>query len=196
MSRVKEIKKQTDNKFLNLYDYTVVDKNGNEHPYYVASRHSEEELVAKVGEPKADAVLMYAYYGEKRDKLVLIKQFRYPVNDYIYELPAGLVDEGETVVEAATREMKEETGLDFKPCDDMAGLNRPCFSSAGMTDESVSTVYGIASGEIDLSKLEANEDLTVQIVDVDEAVRILAEEKLGIRTYYLLLLFIAGSKDR
>ena len=31
MSRVKEIKKQTDNKFLNLYDYTVVDKNGNEH---------------------------------------------------------------------------------------------------------------------------------------------------------------------
>ena len=93
MSRVKEIKKQTDNKFLNLYDYTVVDKNGNEHPYYVASRHNEEELVAKVGEPKADAVLMYAYYGEERDKLVLIRQFRYPVNDYIYELPAGLVDE-------------------------------------------------------------------------------------------------------
>lgn len=196
MSRVKEIKKQTDNKFLNLYDYTVVDKNGNEHPYYVASRHSEEELVAKVGEPKADAVLMYAYYGEKRDKLVLIRQFRYPVNDYIYELPAGLVDEGETVVEAAIREMKEETGLDFKPCDDMSGLNRPCFSSTGMTDECVSTVYGIATGEIDLSKLEANEDLTVQIVDVDEAVRILAEEKLGIRTYYLLLLFIAGSKNR
>ena len=89
--------------------------------------------------------------------------------------------------------MKEETGLDFKPCDDMVGLNRPCFSSAGMTDECVSTVYGIATGEINLSKLEANEDLTV---DVDEAVRILAEEKLGIRTYYLLLLFIAGSKDR
>lgn len=44
MSRVKEIKKQTDNKFLNLYDYTVFDKNGNEHPYYVASRHSEEEV--------------------------------------------------------------------------------------------------------------------------------------------------------
>lgn len=65
-----------------------------------------------------------------------------------------------------------------------------------MTDECVSTVYGIATGEINLSKLEANEDLTVQIVDVDEAVRILAEEKLGIRTYYLLLLFIAGSKNR
>ena len=130
----------------------------------------------------------------KEDSYLLQDRVKKDWNGYTF--PGGHIEPGESIVDAVIREMKEETGLDFKPCDDMSGLNRPCFSSAGMTDECVSTVYGIATGEIDLSKLEANEDLTVQIVDVDEAVRILAEEKLGIRTYYLLLLFIAGSKNR
>ena len=78
---------------------------------------------------------------------------------------------------------------------DQEVFNRPCFSSAGMTDETVSTIYGIATGEISADGLGDDEDLEVCIVDVEEASRILAEEKLGIRTYYLLMLFIAGCKE-
>lgn len=43
-------------------------------------------------------------------RIVLQKQFRPPVGRVVIELPAGLVDEGETAVECATRELKEETG--------------------------------------------------------------------------------------
>ena len=44
-------------------------------------------------------------------KLILIKQFRYPVNRFLWEFPAGSVDEGETPVAAARRECHEEIGL-------------------------------------------------------------------------------------
>jgi len=44
------------------------------------------------------------------DEVVLIKQFRAPLNDYIIEAPAGVVDNGETPEETAERELVEEIG--------------------------------------------------------------------------------------
>ncbi|WP_307721315.1 NUDIX domain-containing protein, partial [Clostridioides difficile] len=39
---------------------------------------------------------------------MLIRQFRVPINGYIYELPAGLVDEGESIDISVERELREE----------------------------------------------------------------------------------------
>ena len=43
-------------------------------------------------------------------ELLLQKQFRPPINKVTIEVPAGLVDEGETAAESAVRELREETG--------------------------------------------------------------------------------------
>ena len=43
-------------------------------------------------------------------ELVLQKQFRPPINKVVIEVPAGLVDEGESAAESAVRELREETG--------------------------------------------------------------------------------------
>src|SRR5438046_3495760 len=51
----------------------------------------------------------------------LVKQYRYPLNSVTVELPAGAVEPGETPLEAARREVREETGLSggvFEPLDD------------------------------------------------------------------------------
>jgi ADP-ribose pyrophosphatase len=43
-------------------------------------------------------------------KVILIKQYRYPVDEVIYEIPAGKLEEDEEVAECALRELREETG--------------------------------------------------------------------------------------
>ena len=109
MSRIKGVKRLTDNRFLNLYELDARQRDGKAITYYVASRaKSIDKLKAVEGHRRADGVIMYGVYGEQKDRIVLIRQYRYPLGDYIYEFPAGLVEPGEDVREAGIREMFEE----------------------------------------------------------------------------------------
>ena len=57
---------------------------------------------------RADYVLIIAV--DAGNRIVVEKQYRRGVDDFVYEVPAGTIDKGETPVEAAKRELKEETG--------------------------------------------------------------------------------------
>ncbi len=49
--------------------------------------------------------------AERNNKILMVKQFRYPANDVLYELPAGKLDKpNENILSAAKRELEEETG--------------------------------------------------------------------------------------
>ena len=72
------------------------------------------QLDLENNEDKIDAVVICALH-KAQNKLVLINQYRVPINKYIYELPAGLVDNNEDIETSVRRELKEETGaVDFK----------------------------------------------------------------------------------
>lgn len=187
MERIAGATKTTDNRFLNMYELQAVQRDGTKFPYQVASRaKTVEDLRAISGKHTADAVAIFATY---EDKLVLIRQFRYPVGDYIYELPAGLVDGDETIYEAAKREIFEETGLTLIP-QNTPHSDRPYFSSPGMTDETCSIVFGTCFGEPTNLNQEPSEDIQVILADRDECIRILVEEKLDIRTALMLRMVI------
>lgn len=115
---------------------------------------SSEDLKLVTRENKPDGVIVYALYGEKKDRVVLIRQYRFSIGDYIYEFPAGLVDEGEDFHEAGIRELKEETGLSFHPIEADPLFTRPYFTTVGMTDESCAAVYGTADGVFSLRRAE------------------------------------------
>jgi ADP-ribose pyrophosphatase len=51
---------------------------------------------------------------DDRGRILLVRQFRLPARQYLWELPAGRVDEDETTLQAARRELGEETGLRAK----------------------------------------------------------------------------------
>lgn len=71
------------------------------------TRHSPEEH----GGDHNDGVGIIAILEkESGPEIVLIKQFRPPVNKICIETPGGLLDKGETVEETAVRELREETG--------------------------------------------------------------------------------------
>lgn len=195
-SRILKIIQTTENRFLNMYDLDIQDKNRNSHLYHVASRaRNESELKLNTRENQPDGVIIYALYGENRDRVVLIRQYRYSIGDYIYELPAGLVDEGEDYHQAGIRELKEETGLDFHPITVDSIYEKPYFTTIGMTDESCAAVYGTASGTISREGLEETEDIEVILADRKEIRRILKEEHVSLMCAYQMMHFLYDSPE-
>lgn len=180
--------KITCQKFINLFKLHAKTKDEKDIEYMVASRAKEvDELKAINPSKQVDAVAIRATTEE--GKLALIRQYRYAIGGYIYELPAGLVDDGESVCDAAIREMHEETGLTLEITDLPIG-NKGGYSSAGMTDETCTLVVGKVTGEISDKYKEASEEIEVLLVDKKEAARILKEENVCIRLALVLMMFI------
>ena len=195
MEYIKGIKKLSDNRFLNFYEEHAAFRNGAEGYYYLASRRkSVDSLRAITHDDHADGVVIYGVYGENKDKVVLVRQYRYPINAYVYEFPAGLVEPGEDAMDAGVREIYEETGLQFTPVDGGA-YSRAFFTSVGMTDEACGTVYGYCSGEPTNANQEGGEDIEVVLADREECKRILREENVAIMCAYMLMHFIATEGD-
>lgn len=191
MSRIKKIDQLTKSKYLNMYQLDAENRLGGKVNYYVASRaKTPEELQLNTKSWKPDGVIIYSLCGEKRDKVLLVRQYRYSIDDYIYEFPAGLVDEGETYQQAAVREVREETGLTLHPIQVDAMYEKPYFTTVGMTDECCATVYGYAEGDISSRWLEDTEDIEVVLADREEVRRILREEKIAIMCAYMLMHFL------
>ena len=191
MGKINSIKKQTDNRYVNLYNVKATSVHDTPVNYFVASRAKDvDSLKITTRRNDPDGVIIYAIYGEAHDKVVLIRQYRYTLGDYIYEFPAGLVEPDENYHEGAIRELYEETGLSLSPIQVPDAYQKPYFTTVGMTDESCATVYGYASGAISTKAQEDTEEIEVVLADRQEVKRILKEEKVAIMTAYMLMHFL------
>ena len=95
---------------------------------------------------QADAVTVVAVVQEAGEaRLVMTREFRAPLRAYELSLPSGLIDPGESPLETAVREFKEETGLTL---DRVMHVSPPTSSSGGLTDETVAFVFGEVSGSM------------------------------------------------
>ena len=199
MGKIKEIKTLVETKFISLYDIKYLNKNNQEKSWTVASRKSKdilEGIYLENKKDKVDAVIICAYH-KQQNKLVIIKEFRVPINKYIYELPAGLVDsDDDNFEETVIRELKEETGLNVIEIKKDLSSNQ-VYLSPGMTDESAAFVYCICDGEVSKDYLEDDEDIEAILISQDEAKDILKNSStpLDIRVYLALQPFaLMGEK--
>ena len=191
MGIIKKINQITKYKFLNFFVLDAETKTGHKKEYYLASRSKDiEHLRIKSRSDEPDGVTMFAVTGENRDKVLLVRQYRYPVDDWVYEFPSGIIDEGETYREAAIREVKEETGMDFHPIDADPMYEKARFQTVGLTDEACAIVYGYADGEPSSALMEDTEEIEVVIADKEEIRRILREEKMASVCAYQLAHFL------
>ena len=190
--KYRDVQKLTDNPFLNLYHIDAVDTDGKDFNYYFASRNKENNIKLKTHDVRPEGIVIYGVTTENEPKLVLIKQYRYPLDAYIYELPAGLVDGDETPAQAAVREMKEETGLSLEVYEGGAELyRRPFYMGPGFTDEMSCAVFGTVTGTPNLDSKESTEDIQVILADRAEVRRILTEEQVPLRGAYLMTHFLS-----
>lgn len=128
-----EVVKTHNGKFIKTYLAKYQTKMG-ERYYEIASRKDNPDVQNKNARPDAVRIIPY-YYDEKGNlKVVLIKEFRFAINKYIYGTPAGLIDKGEDPIVSAKRELYEEIGAKVIKC---KLTEKTSYSSAGIIDESL-----------------------------------------------------------
>lgn len=69
------------------------------------------EIKRAIVQHEGSAVMMPV---DEKGRVLLVRQYRLPARQYLWELPAGRLDAGETPLKAAKRELEEETGLKAK----------------------------------------------------------------------------------
>ena len=140
--KFKHIQKREEGKFITRYDiaYETVDKQ--EKIYEIISRNKALDSIESLNGTKPDSVVIIAT-DESGEKLLINKEFRMAVGDWVYNFPAGLIDEGEEPAESAKRELWEETGLELYEMEDFMG---PSYSAGGFSNEINVCVVGKARG--------------------------------------------------
>jgi len=119
---------------------------GTLHEYECASRKGIDALRAlyernAAGLPveTADAVCIAA--RTPSNNILMIREFRYPLNGWCMAFPAGLLEPGEDLAVCADRELQEETGYRIVPGSTVRALPQAGYSSTGLTDETVQVVF-------------------------------------------------------
>lgn len=120
-------------------------------PVVVKGTQASREVVVRV-----PAVAVIAEDSESR--VVIIRQHRWAVQQTLYELPAGKLDSGESPIEAAQRELLEETGYSA----DSWQLVTTFYPSPGYTDEEIFLyyAYGLSHSQ---SRLDADEEIETEL---------------------------------
>lgn len=166
------VKSLFESKFIKVFDLQYEE---GKH-YYDATRRTSDNLVATKSTeelchmlPDAVTCVVILNVKDESPKLLLTKEYRYPVGQFLLSPPAGLIDvsdetEENPVLSAARREIKEETGLEIQTQDTLFLINPLLFSSPGMTDESNALACAILHLD-DLSSLSQKGALGTECFD-------------------------------
>ena len=177
-------RKLTDLKWLNIFEVFFRDRKGRRRSWMVTTRRQTPKCVTgRFAKP--DAVVIVAFHLRQR-KLVVNRERRVALGGDEYGFPAGLVDEGETVEDAVRRELKEETGLAVTR---FLKVGPPVYSSAGMTDESVSMVFVECEGEVTTVANEGAEQIEPMLLSKAELRHLLQDpsKKFDAKAWLVML---------
>lgn len=124
--------------------------------------------------------------GSIDPRIVLIRQYRYAAEDYVFEIPAGRLDTAEEPEACARRELKEETGYSSEHIVRMTTF----YTTPGFTDEIIHlfAATGLTAGS---SALEPDEILELHPMPLSAALSLIAKGEIRDGKTIIGLLFAA-----
>lgn len=137
--------------------------------YDVAEVNGKEAWREVVHHPGASAVVAI----DEDNRIIMEKQFRYALNDYLLEIPAGKLDAGEDSLVCAKRELEEETGIIASEWISLGTIA----TSPGFCNEVIHlyVAKGLSKGEI---HWDEDEYVEVERYRFDELLQRIKEEKI------------------
>lgn len=176
-----KMEKVKDGRYLKNYELTYINKAGKEKKYEIVSRterNTPEELGSSVS-----GVSIVAYCG---DKMLLLKEFRMGVNREIYNLCAGMIEEGETIEQCIERELYEETGLKVKK---ILHILRPSYAAVAFSDVKTQIAFIEAEGELE-DHTSVNEQIKADFYSKEEVSKLLETEEFSSRAQIAAYQFV------
>jgi ADP-ribose pyrophosphatase len=138
----------------------------------------------KVRTPKGNVITYTKYHASDvvivvpfldRQRLLMIKQYRYPVGKVLLEFPAGHVDSGEDPIETAARELEEETGHVAKKIDYVYSYH----PSVSRTKQQVHVFRATGLTKASATKHDSGEQINMKKVTIKELRQLIAKRKVG-----------------
>ncbi len=111
--------------------------------------------------------------SKSEPRVLLVRQYRYTVNDFIWELPAGRIDEGEDELPAAKRELLEETGFTAERWKRVLFF----YVSPGFLDETMA-VYLAEGLKAGVAQPEEDESIAKRFFPLSQALRLVMSGKI------------------
>lgn len=148
---------------------------------------SEGEL-EMVRHPGASAVVPFLSDPAGEDpQVLLIRQYRYAAEQFMYEVPAGRLDPGEAPLDCARRELREETGCEASVIEPLTTI----YTTPGFTDERIHLFMatGLTQGE---AAREADEFMEVEAVPISRCLAMVQQGAISDGKTIVALLYAAG----
>ena len=171
------IRKIHEGRFITRYDVDYVTAEGNPKTYEIISRNRNIQTLDDLQNRKPNAVVMILT-DESGERILVNREYRMAMAQWIYNFPAGLIDPGESAEESAKRELWEETGLRLMRIDDVLDNS---YSAVGFSNERNVCVFGVAEGEFHKSTSDA-EEITPGWYTKEEIKQLLRTEPFAART--------------
>ena len=164
--------KVKDGKYLKNYEITYRNKSGREKKYEIVSRR-ELESIEDVGGAPSGVSIVATHEG----KLLLLHEFRMGVNRTIYNLCAGMLEQGEKIEDCIERELCEETGLRVKR---MIKILPPSYAAVAISDTTTYIAFVEVEGEFD-DHTSDNEEIEARFYSREEVKKLLETEPFSSR---------------
>ena len=148
----------------------------------------ELEMIRHAG---ASAVLPFLGDPTGEDPpILLVKQYRYAADDYLYEVPAGRLDPGEDPADCARRELLEETGCSAESVEKLTTI----YTTPGFTDERIHLFMatGLTHGE---HQREKDEFMEVETMPLSRALGMVEQGEISDSKTIVALLYAAGFRS-